>query len=86
VTGAGERLSLDHQNLFSQLTTLGAPPPVLGFGISTPDHVQQALRAGAAGVISGSAIIQLLGRADGADKVSDFVRRMKQATKLKPAL
>ena len=36
---------------------LGAPPPVFGFGISTPEHVRAALAAGAAGVISGSAIV-----------------------------
>jgi tryptophan synthase alpha chain len=82
VTGVGEQLSLDHQHLFSQLTSLGAPPPVLGFGISTPDHVQQALRAGARGVISGSAIIQLLGQPDGVDQVTNFVRSMKQATRV----
>lgn len=80
VTGAGERLSLDHNHLFSQLTSLRAPPPVLGFGISTPDHVQQALRAGAQGVISGSAIIQLLGQAGALNSVTNFVRCMKRAT------
>lgn len=80
VTGAGERLSLDHNKLFSQLTSLRAPPPVLGFGISTPDHVRQALLAGARGVISGSAIIRLLGQAGALKSVTNFVRCMKRAT------
>ena len=57
VTGADAELSLDHQALFAVLSEVGAPPPVLGFGISTPDHVRQALNSGAAGVISGSAIV-----------------------------
>ena len=40
----------------------GAPPPVFGFGISTPEHVRAALEAGAKGVICGSAIVDLASR------------------------
>lgn len=80
VTGAGEQLSLDHQDLFSHLASLGAPPPVLGFGISTPDHVRQALHAGAAGVITGSALIQLLGEAGCPDFIRKRVTDMKHST------
>ncbi|MEO8454543.1 MAG: tryptophan synthase subunit alpha [Sphingomicrobium sp.] len=80
VTGAGEQLSLDHQDLFSQLASLGAPPPVLGFGISTPDHVREALHAGAAGVITGSALVRLLDDAGSPDAVRNLVRDMKHAT------
>jgi tryptophan synthase alpha chain len=61
------------------LRSVGAPPSVLGFGISTPTHVRQALDAGAAGVISGSAIVRLAVE-KGADAVRDFVREMKAAT------
>ncbi|WP_309612441.1 tryptophan synthase subunit alpha, partial [Sphingomonas sp.] len=45
VTGTRDALALDHDALFRGLATNGAPPPVLGFGISTPDHVAQALAA-----------------------------------------
>ena len=83
VTGIGGRLTLAHRELFEQLKILQAPPPVLGFGISTPDHVAEAIAAGAAGAISGSAIVRLV--ADGAGaaaRVSKFVAEMKSATYL----
>ena len=55
-----------------------APPPVFGFGISTPEHVRAALDAGAAGVISGSAIVDRVGRGE---PVRGFVEAMKAATR-----
>jgi tryptophan synthase alpha chain len=79
VTGADRAMELDHRTLFDILDILGAPPPILGFGISTPDHVRQALAAGAAGIISGSAIVKLV-EAGSLDAVADFVRNMKAAT------
>ncbi|WP_118857684.1 tryptophan synthase subunit alpha [Sphingomonas mesophila] len=57
VTGAGHAPVLAHARLFADLAELGAAPPVLGFGISTPAHVRAAAEAGAAGVISGSALV-----------------------------
>ena len=60
-----------------RLQDAGAPPPVFGFGISTPDHVRAALAAGAKGVICGSAIVDLAHR--GGD-VAKFVRAMKAST------
>ena len=81
VTGVGERLALDHGRLFDALRRLGAPPPVLGFGISTPAQVAEALEAGAAGVISGSAIVRLIAEGSGPEaRVMQFVAAMKQAT------
>lgn len=79
VTGTERAMELDHAALLATLSELGAPPPVLGFGISTPDHVRAALDAGAAGVISGSAIVRLIEAGDLA-AVSAFVRAMKAAT------
>jgi tryptophan synthase alpha chain len=79
VTGADAELSLDHGALFAALGEAGAPPPVLGFGISSPDQVRQALASGAAGVISGSAIVARVGQ--GAAAVRDFVATMKAATR-----
>lgn len=81
VTGAQEELALEHERLFADLRRLRAPPPVLGFGISTPDHVRQAMAAGAAGLISGSAIVRLVteGGASPA-RVAKFVEAMKAAT------
>ena len=78
VTGADVELSLDHGQLFEALGNVGAPPPVLGFGISSPDQVTQALASGAAGVISGSAIVAKVG--EGPAAVRAFVSSMKAAT------
>jgi tryptophan synthase alpha chain len=83
VTGADEQVRFDDA-LLKALTNLGAPPPVLGFGISRPDHVRTALAAGAAGVISGSAIVRLI--ADNprpAEAVRAFTAGMKAATRVR---
>lgn len=78
VTGAGVEPDISHGPLFKALAERGAPPPVLGFGISTPTHVQAAAKAGAAGVICGSAIVE---RAKtGAPPVAEFVRALAAAT------
>ena len=78
VTGADERLRSDQSRLIRRLVELGAPPPVLGFGIARPDQVRAALAMGAAGAISGSAVVRLA--AEGGD-VAGFVREMKAATR-----
>jgi len=79
VTGADAELALDHGTLFAALAEVGAPPPVLGFGISTPEQVRQALASGAAGVISGSAIVAKAEQGPAA--VREFVASMKAATR-----
>ncbi len=61
-----------------RLADAGAPPPVFGFGISEPAHVRAALSAGAAGVISGSAIVRLADQGPAA--VAEFVRSLKDST------
>ena len=77
VTGADDRLRRDQSALIGRLKSCGAPPPVLGFGISKPEHVRVALAMGAAGAISGSAVVSRI--ANGED-VTAFVRSMKAAT------
>lgn len=80
VTGADRALSLDHGQLFHSLKEAGAPPPVLGFGISTPEQVAQALGSGAAGAISGSAIVNRIAKGAAPGEIAEFVRQMKAAT------
>ncbi len=79
VTGTSSTLALDHDRLFADLADAGAPPPVLGFGISTPDQVRQALASGAAGVIAGSALVNC--GAD-AEALGQLVSVLKGATGL----
>ena len=66
--------------LVGRVRDSGAPPPVLGFGIARPEHVTEALRAGAAGVISGSAIVALAGAAQPVEGIIAFISAMKRAT------
>lgn len=77
VTGADQEAVFGHAVMLGALKEAGAPPPVFGFGISRPDQVRAALAAGAAGVISGSAIVERVARGE---SVEGFVREMKAAT------
>jgi tryptophan synthase alpha chain len=63
--------------LVEKLKAAGAAPSVFGFGISTPEHVRLALDAGAAGVICGSAIVDLASRGGNVEKL---VHLLKSAT------
>ena len=81
VTGSGVAPTMGHRTLFADLARLGAPPPVLGFGISSPAHVAEAVAAGAAGVISGSALVERAVLPDGPDQVRAFCKAMKAATR-----
>ena len=80
VTGADQQLALDHGPLFAGLGQAGAPPPVLGFGIANTGHVAEAIASGAAGVISGSAIVRLIGEGRPPAEVAAFVASLKQGT------
>jgi tryptophan synthase alpha chain len=64
--------------LIQRLSVAGAPQPVFGFGISSPEHVRSALSAGARGVICGSAIVEIV--ALGQD-VTPLIRSLKAATR-----
>ncbi len=77
VTGADETVRFAG-DVIAALKAADAPPPVLGFGIASPDHVRLALAAGAAGVISGSAIV---GRIARGEDVRGFVAEMKAASR-----
>ncbi|MFC0141511.1 tryptophan synthase subunit alpha [Erwinia mallotivora] len=87
VTGAekrGESHSLQH--LVNRLREFNAAPPVQGFGISEPEQVKQALAAGAAGAISGSAIVKIIEKHHGNPPVllaelKTFVSSLKAATR-----
>ncbi len=64
---------------------MGSAPAVLGFGISTPEDVRQALRSGCKGVISGSAVVSLIekirNRKAPKAELGKFIEGMKGATK-----
>jgi tryptophan synthase alpha chain len=62
VTGVRERVSEGAIDLLYRVRMYTSLPLALGFGISTPAHVQTYTRAGAEGVIIGSAIVEIVER------------------------
>ena len=77
----GEHLGPDAPTLAHRIATLtrvGAPPAVVGFGISTPADVRGALAAGARGVIVGSALVRRI-HDEGTVPV-EYLRELKAAT------
>ncbi len=62
VTGSDNAAQAPVKGLIQKLASYQAAPALLGFGISEPNHVRQAIQSGAAGAISGSAIVKLIER------------------------
>ena len=86
VTGTETRAALPLHHLVEKLAEYNAAPPLQGFGISAPDQVTASIEAGAAGAISGSAIVKIIERNVEKpqvmlDELSNFVKSMKAATK-----
>jgi len=72
-------------NLVAKLKESNAAPCVIGFGISSPEQVKAALATGAAGAISGSAVVKIIENNLNDNqamlaKLSNFVQQMKAAT------
>lgn len=71
--------------LIATLQDAGGAPPLLGFGIAKPEHVQAAIAAGAAGAISGSAVVRIIAEnlnnsSAMLAKLAAFTQTMKAAT------
>jgi len=86
VTGAENRASLPLQHLIDKLREYHAAPPLQGFGISEPEQVKEAISAGAAGAISGSAIVRIIEKHHAEPEVmlselKNFVSRLKAASR-----
>ncbi|MDR1886015.1 MAG: tryptophan synthase subunit alpha [Synergistaceae bacterium] len=86
VTGADREMSAPLSSRIALLKSSGAPPVVVGFGISKPEHVRASLEAGADGAIAGSATVAIIERRlDDRDlmheELARFVKDMKSATK-----
>jgi len=86
VTGAETRASLPLKHLVDKLREYHAAPPLQGFGISEPSQVKEAIASGAAGAISGSAIVKIIERNHANPDVllaelHQFVSSLKAATR-----
>ncbi|WP_394125710.1 tryptophan synthase subunit alpha [Vibrio hepatarius] len=85
VTGAETKANMPVSTLLDRLNQFDAPPALLGFGISEPEQVKQAINAGAAGAISGSAVVKIIeNNVEQPDnmlqQLANFVSSMKAAT------
>lgn len=60
ITGTEVAAEQAQSNIIQQLKNLGSAPLVQGFGISLPEHVIDAKKAGVDGIITGSAIVKLI--------------------------
>lgn len=85
VTGTEVVANMPGKKLIDSLNQYNAPAPVLGFGISTPQHVKEAIANGAKGAISGSAVVKIIEKnLDNNQQMlvelANFVRAMKAAT------
>ncbi|MBN2718459.1 MAG: tryptophan synthase subunit alpha [Deltaproteobacteria bacterium] len=86
VTGTDDDVQTGFSTVIDDLKKAGAPRPVVGFGISKPAHVAASITAGAAGAISGSAVVKIV-EANMNNKtamkaaLTAFVKEMREATK-----
>jgi len=85
VTGADAKAGMPIEHMLDTLNKYNAPPSLLGFGISKPEQVKQAIKSGAAGAISGSAVVKIIElHLDEPElllkKMHKFIAKMKAAT------
>lgn len=84
VTGAERVAGRPTREWFEALARRRTAPPVLGFGISNPEQVAEGIAAGAAGVISGSAVVARLRRLEEGEfstsAMQNWLRSMRDAT------
>ncbi|WP_188152160.1 tryptophan synthase subunit alpha [Teredinibacter waterburyi] len=87
VTGAENQADCDLSNTLGELLQKKATPSLIGFGISRPEQIKNYLLAGAAGVIAGSATVNIIEKHETNAEVMHrelalFCQAMKAATKL----
>ncbi|WP_394147796.1 tryptophan synthase subunit alpha [Shewanella atlantica] len=85
VTGTESKAGMPIGDILSRLKTFDGAPPLLGFGIAEPSQVKAAIQSGAAGAISGSAVVKIIEanrdkEAALLTKLAEFTRNMKAAT------
>lgn len=85
VTGTETKANMPVHEQLDKLAAFKAPPCLLGFGISAPEQVKAALESGAAGAISGSAVVKIIETHHKEpetmlSKLTTFTQQMKAAT------
>ena len=81
VTGARTTLPSTVGRLVRDVTRVSPVPVGVGFGVSRPAHVRAIAKAGAAGVIVASALVDALGpNGTAVDRMAGLVRSLREAT------
>ncbi len=86
-TGVREKLPASAGDLLRRVGARSKLPVVLGFGVSSPEHVRDAISFGASGVVEGSKLISLYaGKTDqmptAIEQIQSHVKAMKSACSL----
>jgi len=84
-TGSREKLASSALSLLSRMRPRSQIPIAIGFGISYPDQVRQAMLAGASGVVEGSALISIYSeekKSKALGLIEKHAREMKAATRI----
>ena len=82
VTGERNKMESRVENLIAKLKEINNNPIAVGFGISTPEHINKVREWGADGVIIGSAFVKRISSSsekDVVDKVGNFCKGMRLA-------
>ncbi len=82
VTGARDDVAASTLSLIDLVrgTTRTTTPLAVGFGISTPDQASAIIKAGADGVIVGSAFVNIIAdRANVPERIEELTRELKSA-------
>lgn len=81
VTGAEKEATVEGlRDVVDNVQAFGGAPVLLGFGISKPEHVRDAIAAGAAGAITGSAITNIIARHLDGNHVADMDALKRELT------
>lgn len=87
VTGQRDQFLQETSDFIKRVKRIASLPVIAGFGIAKPEHIKQALSAGADGVVSCSPVVNLI-RQNSNDKsammklLTDYVKDMKAATNI----
>lgn len=82
VTGVRKDFNTDFEEFFSYINKVTSIPKALGFGISTPEHVEK-LKGYCDGLIIGSAIVKLIGESKNGEaavkNVGGYIESLRRA-------
>ncbi len=78
-TGARDKLSQLAFRLLSRAKRICSKPLAVGFGVSKAEHVRELIKAGADGVVVGSAIVDIIGKygKDAVDPLEDKLKELR---------